>query len=505
MKKIFLIEWPENLVEIARELQKRSCEILYWTGIGLPGSPNPYRAEFPGTIFQNSYDALQGLAPSGVDSASFEPLSREIIRKFFECEAATLAMMDRADYSNVPVRRRKRVYYKLLKHWFGVLKNHKPDAIIFSVTPHLVYDFVLYCVAKELGIQTLMFIPTRVPERLLLIDDIEGGSRKLLEELEAMKNVRFEDLSKDIQEYYIVQTTRKSSSRFPFYTHADLYKGRIKVVYVPSLAKIFASIARGDFLWKLKDYIHRVFFTKSRLLTFDANYTGFTYQMKLWEWERVKREFEKEYRALVSPVDWDKKFIYAPLQFQPERSTAPEGGIFADQFLMIDILSHSIPSDWVIYVKEHLSQWTKGGTHAHQGRYRGYYKELATFPNVRLIAPEILSNTLIEKCEAVSSVAGTGSWEGVLNGKPSLVFGYPSYKDCSEVLRVHDAQSCKDAIQKIVNGWKTDKQKVLNYLGAFDKMSIKGRIEQGVEKTALASEEENNKAIAEGIYKSFII
>ncbi|MBI1888698.1 MAG: hypothetical protein HYS15_02085 [Candidatus Spechtbacteria bacterium] len=500
MTKIFLIEWPENLAGIARELQKRSCEILYWTGVGLHGSSNPLEKEFPQTIFQNSYDSLQGLDPSRVDSASFEPLSRDVIRRFFECEAATLAMMDRIDYSDVPVRRRKRLYYKLLKYWFGVLKNHTPDAIVFSVTPHLVYDFVLYWVAKDLGICTLMFIPTRIPERLLLIDDIEGGSLRLTRELEGTRNVRFEDLSKDLQDYYISQTTPKNSSRFPFYTHADLYKGRIKVVYVPSLARVFASIVRGDFLSRAREYSNRIFFTKSRLLSFDAQYTGLGYQMKLLEWEKAKREFEKEYRSLVSPIDWNKKFIYAPLQFQPERSTSPEGGIFADQFLMIDILSHSVPSDWVVYVKEHLSQWTKGGTHAHQGRYRGYYKELAAFPNVRLIAPEILSNELIAKCEVVSSVAGTGSWEGILNGKPSLMFGYPSYKDCSEVLKVSDVQSCKAAIQKIASGWKPDKQKVLNYLGAFDKASIKGRIEQGVEKTSLASPEENNKAIAEGIY-----
>ena len=490
MPKVFLIEWSaSHLKDVALELQKNGCEILYWTGDVF------YKNEFPNTLFHSSYDVVKAIPAEGVETKNFSPIGKDMIEKFYECESETLSMMNRIDYENESLHKKKELYYSLLKYWSNILEQKKPDAIIFSTTPHLVYDFMLYNTAKHLGIKTIFFIPTRIPDRLLLLNDIKEGSKKLLQELDKNVENKLEDLSEDMREYYKSQTEKNGTPRFPLYTHAELYKNPIKVLYAPPVKKIIDSIKDATIVDKGEAYLKRVFLTKSRLLTMGNNYVGLEYQKKLWEWEQLKKEFEKEYRALEINPDLNKKFIYAPLQFQPERSTSPEGGVFVDQFLMFDILSKAIPDDWVIYAKEHLSQWTKGGTHAHQGRYKGYYKKLASYKNVYLAKPEISSNILIDNCQATSTVAGTGSWEAVLNGKPSLTFGYASYKDCSEIFKVYDLDSCKEAIEKISGGWLPDKQKVLNYLGAFDRASVKARIEQGVEKTPVASMEENNKAI----------
>ncbi|OGZ57343.1 MAG: hypothetical protein A3B96_01200 [Candidatus Spechtbacteria bacterium RIFCSPHIGHO2_02_FULL_43_15b] len=497
MSKIFLIEWSApNLGEVAKNLQQNGCEILYWTG----GTSR--KDEFPKTIFHSSFDAVKAIPPEEVNTINFEPLGKEIIEKFFACESITMTMMNRIDYSKVHFMRRKRLYYDLLKYWRGVLKSMNPDAVIFSTTPHLVYDFVLYSVCKEFGIKTLVFMLTRIPDRYLLARDIKIGSEKLIAEIAKGHNYKLEDLSKDIRDYYIFQTSPSEVSKFPYKTVHELDQVA-RSLKAPSIGKVLSSIKDGSIARRGRAYFKRLFSAESGLLSFDPDYKGIDYEVKLREWATAKKLFEKEYRNLQVEVDWNKKFIYAPLQYQPERSTSPEGGIFTDQFLMFDILSNSIPDDWVIYAKEHLSQWTKGGVHAHQGRYAGYYKKLSSYRNVYLVPPEILSNKFIERCQCVATVAGTGSWEAVLNGKPSMVFGYPSYKDCSEIFKIYDIIASRSAMGKVISGYKPDRQKVLNYLGAFDRVSIRASIEQGIEKNFAYSMDLSSQNIKEAILNEF--
>ena len=141
-----------------------------------------------------------------------------------------------------------------------------------------------------------------------------------------------------------------------------------------------------------------------------------------------------------------------PLQRQQERSTSTDGDVFSDQILMIDILSYAIPSDWIIYVKESPLQWSMPRSHV--GRFKGYTEELVRKGNVCVVPTETSTFDLIRNAQTVATVTGTASWEAVLRGKSSLLFGYKWYKYCDGVFPVHDVESVQKALKKI--------QKLLN-------------------------------------------
>ena len=504
--KLFFVSWSSknpNFVGIARELKSKSCYPIYW--VTKTGDPAPDENEFPGVISQDMYSAVKAYPARGIDDTLLEPPGKDVIEALFECESIALSMMNRIDFPNVAFHRRKMLYHNMLTYWYGILRKMKPDAIVFPFTPHAVFDFVLYSLAKFLGIKTIIlygaiFTPGKVI-RTLIVNDIKEESPELIEELNKTTNVKLGDLSSDIRDYYISRSRPEENFR---YTEAAVTflsgQKKLKAFHVPSLHNVFINIKEGRFFSRLARYLRMIFFHKEYILTFDEPYSGLAYTKKVWEWRRKRKNFRKEYEALQTEVGWGKKFIFVPLHYQPESATSPGGGVFVDQYLMIRILSHSIPKDWVIYVKEHPIQWLDGIKNSHMGRYKGYYKEIASLKNVFLIPAHITPPRLIERCQAVATITGTAGLEAIFKGKPALIFGYAPYKECTEIFKVSDVESCREAIEKISNGYKPDMQRILNYLGALDRVSIKSYIYKRVEQTPLTLRKECIKKIADGIY-----
>ena len=87
----------------------------------------------------------------------------------------------------------------------------------------------------------------------------------------------------------------------------------------------------------------------------------------------------------------------------------------------------------------------------------------------------------------------------ILRKKPVIVFGYPWYRDCSEILRVKDVESCRKAIKKIANGFTINQQKIINYLKCLDKATIHGDINPELEEDLKLTKQENINNIIQRI------
>ena len=474
--KVFIFRFNSPfLIEVVRRLQENNVEILYWVGSKrFFESVTCDISTFSNTIFHDTNDAVRGLPAKGVAVSQFPPLSADLINKMLSCESQVLTMMNAIDWlGNTPLMKRKRIYYGYMQYWYGVLTTLKPDAVIFGDIPHIAYQYVVYSLAKLLGIKVVMYRAIQIKGRMIFLNEPERY-QKLETAIKQINGVNFsvDDLQQDIQAYYQSQTSDDAHST-PFFFKKDYFEGLKKPQqFFPALNIILKHIRNGTLLKVIFAYIRSLY--RRRTITNLQIFTpsGFALKRHLRRWAKIKESLKKEYKELFIAVDWNKKFIYVPLHNQPEASTSAMGGVFVDQQLMVELLAAAIPDDWVIYVKENLLQWVAPRTHV--GRYPGYYEELARLKNVYLIPATTSNYELIKKAQAVATVTGTPGWEAVLRGKPALVFGYIWYIYCDGVFRIHDLASCRIAIDKIRGGYRPDRQKVINFLKAVDETSIHG-------------------------------
>lgn len=447
---IFLIAWSntsQEYLDIALKLEEKGHKILYWSGVIAGSNTQACQQKMNQTIFHYRSDAIVGIRPKEYANAEFKPLGEDIIKKLYETEVnlSTMKLFDKIPKSTLE---KKNLYHNMLEYWHGVITKLKPDLIIFSAWPHSGYNYVVYSLAKFLGVKTALFEITRVYSRLLLANDFTVGSLDLKRALEQNKNkeIKLADLDQDIRDYYESQTEKKELITLDTKIANKNFSG-ISLLAI-KLKVVLTSILDFSFFKKLYNYLLKQF----------------------------KSNLKKEYTKLQIKPDFNKKFIYLALHYQPECSTNPLGGAFIDQLLMIKILAAAVPDHWVIYVKEHPYQWQVRGLTYFNYRYEGYYKSIAKLKNVYLVPIDTDNSALIDNSQAVATITGTSGWEAALRRKPALVFGHAWYRDCPGVYRVNSLESCQAAIQEHIMKDSISEQKIINYLYSFDKISIRGSL-----------------------------
>jgi len=444
--KIFLA-WDfknKEIRDFLKELKSRSHKVVY-----LMGNKSEDDENLGETIFHNNFDAWHGRPALALENENFPPVGEDIIGQMHRVESMVMSIMNRikfGDYGKMCVNERKHCYYNLLSYWHGVLTKYKPDVIIFLVVPHVPSNYILYELARLLKIKTICFDDTWVSDRLLTHSNFWEGSQKLQIELEKNRDKKFtlDDLSEDLRKYYLKKTKKEPN---PFYMKAWKKRSQASRSPVNKLRILFRSIINLTLLEDMSSLLKSHF----------------------------RGNVKTEYLKLQGVPEFSKKYIYAPLHYQPEKTTSPLGGIFVDQVLMIETLSFSMPADWVIYVKEHPRMWLaagKAGLNYSNFRYKGYYERIAKLKNVRLVPIETDTFQLIDNAQAVATVSGTAGWEAVISSKPALVFGYPWYQDCPCIFRVNNVQKCRDALKKIEEGFKISSEDLIRYLKSFDQATI---------------------------------
>ena len=152
-----------------------------------------------------------------------------------------------------------------------------------------------------------------------------------------------------------------------------------------------------------------------------------------------------------------EKFVYFGLHFQPERSTLPEGGVFADQIKAIYILSKSVDSDTHIYVKEHPRQVDLyPDLRRLNFRNINYYKKILKLKNVSLVDTYYSSDLLLKNSTINSTITGSIGSDSIKNKKPVILFSdswYSESKFCKVVKNISD---CKLALKYFSNKFSFD-------------------------------------------------
>lgn len=206
----------------------------------------------------------------------------------------------------------------------------------------------------------------------------------------------------------------------------------------------------------------------------------------------VKRKFLTSF-YFKTGQSLNKKYIFFPLQLQPEESTDIWGKWYSNQIATVEYISKALPLNYKLYVKEH-----KVAVGKREGLFSCYDK-LRRLPNVVLIHPFEDSHNLIKNADLIIVISGTVGWEALLYGKPVITLGNVFYNNSGLVHKVSNLGELKKAIRRLLKNYQLDKDKLLKYILALKYGTYEGYFNVPHTDTRVM-ERENIKKLAKGIY-----
>jgi hypothetical protein len=170
----------------------------------------------------------------------------------------------------------------------------------------------------------------------------------------------------------------------------------------------------------------------------------------------------------------DEKYVIYPLHISPEAALLGTNPELADQFGLIKNISMNLPYGVKLYVKQHPYE------HLGLGLDYGFYRRLATLPNVRIVDASVKLASLLDNKNfiALTILAGTSALDAALKRKPVIVFGttYYSIADC--FIKPKDFQDFFIQIKNIMEGEFVFNERGLNaLLGALEKSVVRAKID----------------------------
>ena len=414
---------------------------VYWISDGNIDKDH-LKSTFPNLVHHDAIDCIHGRFPEPFNfNEPFPyPLDKKLLRNFSETQVESMKMMDRMDpgnviYKNFTYIERVRHYHRLLSHWLRIISDLEINVAIFSSTPHMISDFIMYSVCKYYDIDTLIIEQTHLP-----------GIFVAREHIHQMK-LQSPPLSSD----------PNIPSRFQSHI-SDIRSNKTKPIHV---RRKHVSTEKMIF-FKIRDIIKEMMFghstvSKLKQPKYLKNYNGPVEESQMndvsWFMYRLKsllykRKLKKYYSKLSMCPNLDHNYIYFPLHYQPEKTSSPMIEHLSHQYLIANLLSHELPSGYFLYVKEHPSQFSpmvKG----EQGRTFEFYDDLQNLDSTKLIDYSWNNRDLIDSSLAVATGTGFSGWEALLRGKKVLSFGtswYGSAKGCYNIESGDDLRMALDSI-----------------------------------------------------------
>lgn len=387
-----------------------------------------------------------------------EPLDEVIIEKMAIYEPTVVKMMDRLEYyakREYSYDERKRLYFNHLRYWNNLIKTKKIDIYIGTNIPHEVYDYVIYGLAKIYNIPTYFFLQSQINNLVHPMSDWEANCNTIPNEFLRLKAEKGQVLFDSIVEK---EWKLQNCNVSPFY-----------MTKVP-----FAKLFKHFFHYKnLKKYIHPYYYKWYFLKDVKRNYAN----------HKLRKAYNK---ISVSPT-FSSKYVYLALHYQPEMTTCPIGGVYVDQYLIVELLDKYLPDDVSIYIKEHPKQEIAS-------RSFNYYSQiLKNKKRVFFVPLKTSTFDLIHNSLAVATVTGTVGWEALFRNKPVMLFGHNFFQYAPGVFMIKSNDDCVKAIESIINSrYLIDKNDLKLFIQAVSNCSIKGTIDPAYDIVSDISIEESN-------------
>jgi hypothetical protein len=496
-------------LEVADKLSSDSgWQPVYW--IARSNLENAVKERFPVVEFHSVVDAVKGIRPPGYAEEKTQPVDPILLEEFSEIQLTALKMMDRIDaLGSFDYHARIRLYYRQLMYWKTVLDELQPDGVVFSNIPHLVFDYLLFELCKRKDIRTAMFESTPMRGLVFVMETYDGPSRASSLYHQWLEEGNIENVALKPETRAYMHALQGSYQDAPEYIRRaykeEIFFRKRSTTAIDKLKKLLRFGDYGRYVAKQRAILepklgHPDSYVKQKGKKLeDSSMSRLDVSLFRYRSRRRMRKLEAYYQRLAVEVDLEQPFIYVALSFQPERTTSPMGGVFANQYLMVDMVSKTVPEGWSVYVKEHPTQYLPAKLFRSQsGRTFDLYDDIVALPNVELASMTVSSYDLIDRAQAVATVTGTVGWEAVLRGKPILIFGNPWYRGGEGMFQIDSLVSCQQAMEQLTAGYEIDPKRLELFVYALEQTGLEAYVEKHLRVLDI-SDEENAVRIAKAL------
>lgn len=395
-----------------------NLDVKYWIG-GLPDFGSIVRSNFPDSIYLSQSESNKWIDDPIEKNDRFPDLLTSeflmALRNIFIRFTYDFNYETPFDEQNHQINVARTIFNKLI--------SSKAEFVIFFEFPHSIGSYITYLLCHHLKIKFVIRAFAPFEDRVFYTSKIDDGIPSYYSELN--------EADKSLLETILLKASTSYSQTQPSYM-----RNQAKRLFLVSKIRNF------------KTYL------------------------KQQQWKRTSRAIANK------SIDLSRNnFIYVGLHYQPELTSFPLGGLYNNQHLMILSLSAVIPDDWRIIVKEHPTTFAYVKRNMALFRSKHYYDSLRNIPKVDFVDYTFDSFELIDRSKIVATLTGTVGYEGVLRGKPCIVFGDAPYLGCEGVFKVADFKSLKDIWHELERKkFFVDKEKVLSYSKNAIANSLYGRV-----------------------------
>jgi len=329
---------------------------------------------------------------------------------------------------------------KSLLFFIDVLEEFYPKIILMQQAGENVSNLLLYRLAKKMGIEILMPNNLHLKNHIHISNNLT--SNEISDEFEKLKS-NFND---SIERY-----------------DKEFLKKRDYTEILKTVASFDSSI--DTFSQKINHYIKRL---SNNLEPTYKNVGKTKFSMIK---HRFHDHFELKKRAqfldnnAIKTIG-DNKFLYFPLQSEPEATILVNSPFYSNQIALIETIAKAIPIDLTLYVKEHPIQKEK------LWRPIRDYMKILEIPNVKLLHPSVNSQKLLEKSQGVIAISGATGFEALFYQKPVILFGDEYYDKLSMVTKIKTMNDFPQKIKSTLSNFKFNERELGIFMEVLNQHSL---------------------------------
>jgi len=290
----------------------------------------------------------------------------------------------------------------IYKYMLHIFKNFKPDIIVapnFATLHHLMFN--LY--AEKHGIKMIALTDTKIRGLYVFSHGYKNDTGKFYDQIDALNNNLAISPNKQLAQKYI----------------SDFRKQFIVPDYCeptkPKKTLDFLQIFRREispYYQILRWYLHK---SENYLEVIGVTPDFRPPKIILRDYYSQKRYKKYADNLNYYPLWKIKKYVYFPLQAQPEETIDVLAPFFNNQIEIARLTAMSLPDDYTLVVKDHPGMTNK--------RTPSYLEKISRTPNVKLVDYRLTTEEILKRADLVISPNSTTIAEAAFLSIPSIQFG----------------------------------------------------------------------------------